>query len=182
MLEFAICQTQQKIAPNQYKCLAAAPKPRPLGEAVSEWQPMVVGLTLFSLSWAWSTFELFHLKQCWHACATLKPDCHVSGLQELSKTVTSKSVLQMLLPEWLFSGDIVSRTSSERNPFQSEAAVCNPQILLQGGPLSPYLKVICQKKDLSHFSCVSIRSSKNMFKTFFVGGIMRYVYRLNIFK
>ena len=48
----------------------------------------------------------------------------------------------------------------------------------QGDSLNPYLKVICQEKNVSHFSCVTIGSSKTIVATFFVGGIMSYVYTI----
>ena len=44
--------------------------------------------------------------------------------------------------------------------------------------LSSNLKVICKEKYLSHFSCVTIRSTKTIVTTFFVGGIMKYVYTI----
>ena len=39
----------------------------------------------------------------------------------------------------------------------------------QGGSLSSNLKVICQDKDLSHFSCVTICSLKTILATFLFG-------------
>ena len=48
----------------------------------------------------------------------------------------------------------------------------------QGGSLSSNLKVICQEKALSHFSFVTIWPSKTIVATFFIWGIMRYVYTI----